>query len=114
MKKKKAKGRGGRVGDEEGQRLGENTERQKQRDRERGQSREREREDKRNGIEKEKEKKERKKGRKRRPTLGSALAWRVMDRTGCFLWRQPGISGGDDFEALPGPLMISRGPFFYG
>lgn len=29
-----------------------------------------------------------------------------------FLWRQPGISGGDDFEALPGPLMISRDPSF--
>lgn len=27
-----------------------------------------------------------------------------------FSWRQPGVSGGGDFEALTGPAMISRGP----
>lgn len=92
--------------------MGENTERQKQRDRERRQSRERE--DRRDGIGKGKEKTKREKGGEKEKTHAGECYGTEGDRENwLFSWRQPGVSGGGDFEALTGAVVMSRAPFFY-
>lgn len=92
--------------------MGKNTARQKQRDKERGQNKERE--DRRDGIDKGKEKKKREKGREKEKTHPGECSGIEGDGENWLVsWRQPGVSGGGDFKALTGPVMISRGPFFY-
>lgn len=90
--------------------MGENIERQKQRYRERGQSRERE--DRRDGVGEGKEKK-REKGGEKKTHAGECYVTEGDRENWLFSWRQPGVSGVGDFEALTGAVVMSGVPSFY-